>query len=149
MHRQLARLYPGRSSGQLWRMEGFTLMIGLASLVATIWLYIIIPKGFLPPQDTGLITAVTEAGQEISFSEMQKLQAKVVDAIRQDPDVTGVVSIAGVIANALLGTFLDKTGIRKSMRARGSYVFICGLFFGIWTWFTVVQVSTARAQRTP
>ena len=78
------------------RHQFATLVVTFATLVATIWLYIIIPKGFLPPQDTGLITAVTEAGQEISFSEMQKLQAKVVDAIRQDPDVTGVVSIAGV-----------------------------------------------------
>ncbi|MBV9236087.1 MAG: efflux RND transporter permease subunit, partial [Xanthobacteraceae bacterium] len=78
------------------RHQFATLVVTFATLVATIWLYIIIPKGFLPPQDTGLITAVTEAGQEISFSEMQQLQAKVVDAIRQDPDVTGVVSIAGV-----------------------------------------------------
>jgi multidrug efflux pump len=78
------------------RHQFATLVVTFATLVATIWLYIIIPKGFLPPQDTGLITAVTEAGQEISFSEVQKLQAKVVDAIRQDPDVTGVVSIAGV-----------------------------------------------------
>jgi multidrug efflux pump len=78
------------------RHQFATLVVTFATLAATIWLYIIIPKGFLPPQDTGLITAVTEAGQEISFSEMQKLQAKVVDAIRQDPDVTEVVSIAGV-----------------------------------------------------
>ncbi len=78
------------------RHQTATLMVTLATLVATIWLYIVIPKGFLPPQDTGLITAVTEAGQDISFSEMQKLQAKVVDAIRQDTDVTGVVSIVGV-----------------------------------------------------
>jgi multidrug efflux pump len=78
------------------RHQFATLVVTFATLAATIWLYIIIPKGFLPPQDTGLITAVTEAGQEISFSEMQKLQAKVVDAIREDPDVTEVVSIAGV-----------------------------------------------------
>jgi multidrug efflux pump len=78
------------------RHQFATLVVTFATLVATIWLYIIIPKGFLPPQDTGLITAVTEAGQEISFSEMQKLQGRVVDAIRQDPDVTSVVSIAGV-----------------------------------------------------
>ncbi len=78
------------------RHQTATLMVTLVTLVATIWLYIVIPKGFLPPQDTGLITAVTEAGQDISFSEMQKLQAKVVDAIRQDNDVTGVVSIVGV-----------------------------------------------------
>jgi len=59
-----------------------------ATLVATIWLYIVIPKGFLPLQDTGLIFAVMEGGQEISFSEMKRLQAEVEDAMRKDPDVT-------------------------------------------------------------
>ena len=54
------------------------------------------PKGFLPLQDTGLITAVTEAGTEVSFAEMQRLQKLVADEIRQDPDVTGVVSVVGV-----------------------------------------------------
>jgi multidrug efflux pump len=73
-----------------------TLLVTLATLVATVWLYIIIPKGFLPSQDTGLIFAVSEAGTEVSFSEMQRLQAQVEAAIRKDPDVTGLVSILGV-----------------------------------------------------
>jgi len=64
--------------------------------VATVWLYIIIPKGFLPLQDTGLIIAVMEGGQEVSFAEMKRLQATVETAIRKDPDVTGVVSVIGV-----------------------------------------------------
>ena len=54
------------------------------------------PKGFLPLQDTGLIIAVTEAGTEVSFDAMQRLQAEVEAAIRKDPDVTGVVSVIGV-----------------------------------------------------
>ena len=78
------------------RHQTATLVVTFATLAATIALYIVIPKGFLPPQDTGLITAVTEAGQEVSFVEMQRLQSQVVDAIRKDPDVTGVVAIAGV-----------------------------------------------------
>jgi multidrug efflux pump len=78
------------------RHQFATLVVTFATLAATIVLYIVIPKGFLPPQDTGLITAVTEAGQEVSFSEMQKLQSQVVEALRKDPDVTGVVAIAGV-----------------------------------------------------
>jgi multidrug efflux pump len=73
-----------------------TLLVTLATLAATVWLYIIIPKGFLPPQDTGLIFAVSEAGAEVSFLEMQRLQRQVEAAIRKDPDVTGVVSILGV-----------------------------------------------------
>src|SRR4249919_2431136 len=73
-----------------------TLILTLATLVATILLYIVIPKGFLPLQDTGLITAVTEAGTDVSFTEMQRRQRVVEDAIRADPDVTGVVSVIGV-----------------------------------------------------
>ena len=73
-----------------------TLWLTLATLIATILLYIFIPKGFLPQQDTGLIIAITEAGPEVSFAEMTKLQQKVADAVRRDADVTGVVSIAGV-----------------------------------------------------
>src|SRR6476619_347325 len=73
-----------------------TLILTLATLVATILLYIVIPKGFLPLQDTGLITAVTEAGTDVSFTEMQRRQRVVEDAIKSDPDVTGVVSVIGV-----------------------------------------------------
>ena len=78
------------------RHETLTLLVTAATLVATIWLYIVIPKGFLPLQDTGLIFAVMEGGQDISFTEMKRLQATVEKAIREDPDVTGVVSVIGV-----------------------------------------------------
>jgi len=78
------------------RHQGLTLATTLVTLAATIVLYIIVPKGFLPLQDTGLITAVTEAGPEVSFAEMRRLQGDVVAAIRRDPDVTGVVSVIGV-----------------------------------------------------
>src|SRR5260370_15934599 len=78
------------------RHQTMTRVTTAATLVATIWLYVIIPKGFLPPQDTGLISAVTEAGPEVSFDEMQRLQARVIDVIKKDPDVTGAVSVIGV-----------------------------------------------------
>ncbi len=73
-----------------------TLLVTAATLAATILLYIAIPKGFLPLQDTGLISAVTEAGPEVSFAEMQRLQEILVDKIRTDKDVSGVVSVVGV-----------------------------------------------------
>jgi multidrug efflux pump len=76
--------------------QTLTLVTTAVTLIATIWLYVIVPKGFLPQQDTGLITAVAEAAPDVSFEEMQRLQAKVTDNIRSDPDVTGVVSIVGV-----------------------------------------------------
>ena len=82
----------------LWvlRRQGATQLVTLLTLIATVWLYLIIPKGFLPSQDTGLITAVSEAGTEVSFEQMQRLQDQVEDAIKHDPDVDGVVSILGV-----------------------------------------------------
>jgi multidrug efflux pump len=73
-----------------------TLLVTILTLIATIGLYVIVPKGFLPAQDTGLVTAVTEAGPEVSFEEMQRLQAKVVAALRTDADVDGIVSVLGV-----------------------------------------------------
>jgi multidrug efflux pump len=78
------------------RHERLTLLVTAGTLVATVWLYIVIPKGFLPLQDTGLIFAVMEGGQEVSFAEMKRLQNTVETAIRKDPEVTGVVSVVGV-----------------------------------------------------
>jgi multidrug efflux pump len=78
------------------RRQMLTLLVTAATLVATVWLYLIIPKGFLPLQDTGLVFAVMEGGEEVSFNEMQRLRAEVEAAIRKDADVTGVVSVVGV-----------------------------------------------------
>ncbi len=80
------------------RHQRATLLTTAATLVITIGLYVIVPKGFLPLQDTGLITAVLEAGPEVSFAEMERLQKRVADAIRKDPDVDGVVAVVGVSA---------------------------------------------------
>jgi multidrug efflux pump len=80
------------------RHERATLLTTVATLVITIALYIIVPKGFLPLQDTGLVTAVMEAGPEVSFAEMERLQNDVADAIRKDTDVSGVVSVVGISA---------------------------------------------------
>jgi multidrug efflux pump len=85
-----------RSLEWVLRHQTATLVVTAATLVATIWLYIIIPKGFLPLQDTGLINAVVEGGVQVSFAEMQRLQAEVVAAISKDPDVTGTASVIGV-----------------------------------------------------
>jgi multidrug efflux pump len=72
-----------------------TMVFTFATIVATLLLYVVAPKGFLPLQDTASITAVTEAGPDVSFAEMQARQTAVVDAIKADPDVTGVVSVIG------------------------------------------------------
>jgi multidrug efflux pump len=85
-----------RSLQWVLRHQRETLAVTLITLAATIALYVVMPKGFLPLQDTGLITAVTEAGPDVSFAEMQRRQRLVEDALRADPDVTGVVSVLGV-----------------------------------------------------
>jgi multidrug efflux pump len=85
-----------RSLEWVLRRQTLTLAVTAITLGATLWLYLIIPKGFLPPQDTGLIVAVTEGGPAVSFAEMTRLQERVVEMIQQDPDITGVVSLLGV-----------------------------------------------------
>jgi multidrug efflux pump len=81
----------------LWvlQRQRATLMVTFATLAATLILYVVAPKGFLPLQDTASITAVTQAGPDVSFAEMQSRQTRAADAIKADPDVTGVVSVIG------------------------------------------------------
>src|SRR6266851_3573420 len=81
----------------LWVLERqrATLLVTFATLAATLILYVVAPKGFLPLQDTASITAVTQAGPDVSFAEMQSRQTQAADAIKADPDVTGVVSVIG------------------------------------------------------
>ncbi len=84
-------------SGLKWvlRHQRFTLFVAVATLVATIWLYIIIPKGLLPQQDTGLILGVTDAEQSISFKGMASRQQAIAELVRKDPDVVSVASFVG------------------------------------------------------
>jgi multidrug efflux pump len=98
LNRAVEQAVDGYHASLEWvlRHERATLLVTIATLIATVWLYVIVPKGFLPIQDTGLIKAVTEAGPEVSYAEMQRLQQNIVDTIRRDPDVTGVVSVVGV-----------------------------------------------------
>ena len=81
----------------LWvlQRQRATLLVTFATLALTLALYVIAPKGFLPLQDTASITAVTEAGPDVSFAEMQTRQTMAADIIKADPDVIGVVSVIG------------------------------------------------------
>ncbi len=75
--------------------QKFTLLVAIATLVGTVWLYVIIPKGLLPQQDTGVIIGVTDAAQNISFEAMRNRQRTVADVVRKDPDVQSVASFVG------------------------------------------------------
>jgi hydrophobe/amphiphile efflux-1 (HAE1) family protein len=64
-----------------------TLLVFLATVAASGILYIVIPKGFFPQQDTGIIVGLSDASQDVSFNEMVRLQHKLTDVIARDPDI--------------------------------------------------------------
>ncbi len=72
-----------------------TLLVAIATLVLTFLLYLVIPKGLLPLQDTGLIIGVTDAAQNISFKAMVTRQRLISDAVRKDPAVQSVAAFVG------------------------------------------------------
>ena len=86
----------GRSLEFVLRHQPATLVVAVLTVVLTVWLYVIMPKGFLPDQDTGALTAVVEASPQVSFTEMSRIQQEVAAVVAKDPDVTGVASIVGI-----------------------------------------------------
>jgi multidrug efflux pump subunit AcrB len=82
-----------------------TLLVAIATLVGTLLLYDVVPKGFLPQQDTGLVIGVTDAGQDISFRAMARRQQQVAAVVAEDPDVASVASfVGGGIVNATVNS---------------------------------------------
>ncbi len=73
-----------------------TLMVAIGTLVLTVLLYILVPKGFFPVQDTGVIQGITEASQSISFPAMAAQQEAVAKMVLQDPAVESLSSFIGV-----------------------------------------------------
>ncbi len=73
-----------------------TLLVAVGTLALTAWLYIVIPKGFFPVQDTGLIQGISEAPQSISFAAMGERQQALAAVILKDPDVDSLSSFIGV-----------------------------------------------------
>jgi hydrophobic/amphiphilic exporter-1 (mainly G- bacteria), HAE1 family len=67
-----------------------TLCVFLATMTLSVYLYVIIPKGFFPEQDTGLISGVSEGSEDISFAAMARLQERLGDVVLKDPDVEHV-----------------------------------------------------------
>jgi multidrug efflux pump len=80
----------------VFRHQPLTLVVAVGTVVLTVLLYIIIPKGFFPIQDNGLIQAVTEAPQSVSFDAMGERQRALADVILNDPDVESLTSFVGV-----------------------------------------------------
>jgi multidrug efflux pump len=95
----------GRSLAWVLTHQTATLLVAIATLVSTVVLYIVIPKGFFPVQDTGVIMGVSEAPQSVSFTAMAGRQRALARVILKDPAVESLTSFIGIDAtNTTLNT---------------------------------------------
>ncbi|MGH6673076.1 MAG: MdtB/MuxB family multidrug efflux RND transporter permease subunit [Xanthobacteraceae bacterium] len=86
----------GRALNWVLDRQPLTLLVAVITLVLTLLFYYEIPKGFFPVQDTGMIQAITEASQSVSYQEMATLQGQLAEAVLKDPDVVNLTSYVGV-----------------------------------------------------
>ena len=86
----------GKGVKWVLRHQTLTLLVTLATFLLTVYLYIIVPKGFFPVQDTGVLLGITEAPQSISFNAMAARQQELAKVILQDEDVESVSSFIGI-----------------------------------------------------
>src|SRR5690606_31608994 len=101
------RLVAAYDRGLVWVLarQRLTLWVAFATLLLTALLYAVVPKGFFPQQDTGLIQAISQAPATVSFNAMAQRQHQAVDVILQDPAVQNVSSFIGIDgSNATINT---------------------------------------------
>ncbi|HET7797984.1 MAG TPA: efflux RND transporter permease subunit, partial [Nevskia sp.] len=89
-----------------WSMQRRGLMLWFAAfiLLVTVWLFVVVPKGFIPRQDTGQITGSTRAEEGIVFDDLVAKQIQVTDIIRKNPNVAAVQSSAGQAGGGVSGS---------------------------------------------
>ncbi|GKT24437.1 efflux RND transporter permease subunit [Acidovorax sp. SUPP3334] len=145
MDRALERY--GRAIDTVLAHQGLTLLVMLATLVLTVLLYLAVPKGFFPVQDSGVVQVVTEVPAESSFTVVSQRQQALADALLKEPDVASLSSFVGVDgSNASLSSgrmlinlrahgerHASAPAILDSLRARAGQV------VGITAWFQPVQ----------
>jgi len=99
--RMFERLFEGMLNAYQWSLDrviafkSIMLMVTLGTFFATIALYVVVPKGFFPTEDTGYVIGITEGATDISFPAISQLQRKVADIVRADPAVAYVNSTVG------------------------------------------------------
>jgi multidrug efflux pump len=99
----------GRSLGWVLQRQTLTMLVFFATVALTVALYIFIPKGFFPIQDTGIIQGISEAPQNVSFSAMAEYQQKLGKVILEDPAVdnfSSFIGVDGINATPNIGRFL-------------------------------------------
>jgi HAE1 family hydrophobic/amphiphilic exporter-1 len=100
--RSSEKVFDGMRDFYGWTLRGvirhrvLTMLVAAGTLVATVYLYGMVPKGFIPSQDTGQLSGSTEASQDISFDGMVRLQAQAAAVIQADPDIEAFVSSVGM-----------------------------------------------------
>jgi len=92
-HRMIA--FYGRTLKFVLRHQGVALLVAVATLALTVYLYISIPKGFFPVQDTGVIQGISQAPESVSFPAMSRKQQQLAKVILQDPAVESISSFIG------------------------------------------------------
>jgi hydrophobe/amphiphile efflux-1 (HAE1) family protein len=93
--------------------EALMLLVTLATVCFTVWLYIVIPKGLFPQQDTGSLAGVSEAPQDVSFPAMKARQEAVNAVVAQDPNIDHFVSFIGQGNTGFMFVQLKPWGVRK------------------------------------
>src|SRR5206468_1301329 len=88
--------YYGRTLKWVLRHQTATLLVTAGTLLLTLFLYVVVPKGFFPVQDTGVILGISDAPQNISFADMSTRQQQLAQVILKDPDVASLSSFIGV-----------------------------------------------------
>jgi HAE1 family hydrophobic/amphiphilic exporter-1 len=117
------RIFDGLRDLYGWSLRGvlrhhaLTMLMAAGTLVATIYLYGLVPKGFIPNQDTGQIQGSTEAPQDISFDAMVQRQQEVADIIAKDPDVDAFSSSVGGGGGGVSGGNAGRVFMRLKPRA--------------------------------
>ncbi|KAB1075521.1 MdtB/MuxB family multidrug efflux RND transporter permease subunit [Methylobacterium planeticum] len=113
----------GRALRVVLNHQGLTLLVTLGTIVLTGYLFVVIPKGFFPVQDTGVIQGITQADQTVSYAAMAERQQRLAGLILKDPDVASLSSFIGVDGqNVTLnsGRFLINLKPRDERTATGS-----------------------------
>jgi len=107
----------GRTLTVVLRYRFITLLVTIGTLVGTLLLYVVVPKGFFPVQDTGVILGISEAPQTVSFNSMAERQQKLVEILLQDPAVDNISSFIGVDGtNQTLNTTLNSGRIQITLK---------------------------------
>ncbi|MDM0104112.1 efflux RND transporter permease subunit [Variovorax sp. J22R24] len=106
----------------VFRHQSLTMVVALLTLALTVLLYVVIPKGLFPTQDTGQLKARIEAAQEVSYARMAELQQSAANAILADPDVQSLSSVVGVDAanNTALNTGSMLINLRRDHDAQAA-----------------------------